>query len=152
MDLKCLIKLLLEKGIINEEKTFWDNHGNVMVKKFSFEFIEVLEKIKNSKYDKEYIFVEEDYNSKQLFIANKEYLKEYLLEEIGDNLEGRMRANKTGIKDYMLRIMFKNDEDIKVKDLISGDIKVYNLREKRRLQKIRDEKKQEVLDFLDQLP
>ena len=152
MDLKCLIRLLLEKGIIEEKRTFWDNHGNVMVKKFNFEYGEVLEKIKNSKYDKENIVVEKDYNSKQFFIANKEYLKEYLLEEIGDNLEGRVASQKTGIEDYMLRIMFKNNEDIRIKDLISGDVRVYNLRGKRRLQKIRDEKKQEVLDFLDQLP
>ena len=152
MDLKCLIKLLLEKGIIEEKRTFWDNHRNVMVKKFSFEFPEVLEKIKNSKYDKENIIIEKACEYKEFFIANKEYLREYLLEELGDSLEGVMEAHITGIQDYMLRTMFKNDEDIKVKDLISGNIRVYNLREKRRLQKIRDEKKQEVLDFLDQLP
>ena len=152
MDLKCLIRLLLEKGIINEERTFWDNYRNVMVKKFSFEYEEVLEKIKNSKYSKENIVVEKDYNHKQFFIANKEYLKEYLLEELGDKLEGTVESHKTGIKDYMLRIMFKNDEDIKVRDLMSGNIRVYNLKEKRRLQKIKNKEKQEVLDFLDQLP
>ena len=68
MDLKCLIKLLLEKKIILESRTIRDNQNRVMVKTFKFDYYEVLEKLQDSIYDEENIIID-DGNRKELFIA-----------------------------------------------------------------------------------
>ena len=57
MDLKCLIKLLLEKGYIEEELINSVNDNTVSVR-YKFEHIEIFKKIKNSEYDKNIIFIE----------------------------------------------------------------------------------------------
>lgn len=151
MDLKCLIKLLLEKKIILEGKTFRDNQNRVMVKKFKFDYHEVVTKLQDSTYDKENIIIGEG-NRKELFVANKTYLKEFLIDELNGELEGSMKTNKIGIADYKLKNIFRNNKDIRVENVLSGIIRVYDLKEKRRLKEIEQKKKDEVIAFLNELP
>ena len=49
MDLKCLVKLLLEKGYVEEELINSVN-GNTVSVGYRFEHIEIFKKIKNSEY------------------------------------------------------------------------------------------------------
>lgn len=151
MDLKCLIKLLLEKKIILESRTIRDNQNRVMVKTFKFDYYEVLEKLQDSIYDEENIIID-DGNRKELFIANKTYLKEFLIDKLNGELEGSIKTNQIGIADYKLKNIFRNDEDIRVENTLSGIIRVYNLKEKRRLKEIEQQKKDKVIAFLNELP
>lgn len=151
MDLKCLIKLLLEKKIILESRTIRDNQNRVMVKTFKFDYYEVLEKLQDSIYDEENIIIENG-NRKELFIANKTYLKEFLIDKLDGELEGSIKTNQIGIADYKLKNIFRNDEDIRVENTLSGIIRVYNLKERRRLKEIEQQKKDKVIAFLNELP
>lgn len=151
MDLKCLIKLLLEKEIILENETFKDNQNRVIVKTFKFDYYEVLTKLQDSIYDEENIVIEEG-NRRQLFVANKTYLKEFLIDKLNGELEGSIKTDKIGIADYKLKNIFKNDKDIKIENVLSGIIKVYDLKERRRLKEIEQKKKDEVIAFLNELP
>lgn len=151
MDLKCLIKLLLEKKIILESRTIRDNQNRVMVKTFKFDYYEVLEKLQDSIYDEENIIIDNG-NRKELFIANKTYLKEFLIDKLNGELEGSIKTNQIGIADYKLKNIFRNDEDIRVENTLSGIIRVYNLKEKRRLKEIEQQKKDKVIAFLNELP
>lgn len=151
MDLKCLIKLLLEKKIILESRTIRDNQNRVMVKTFKFDYYEVLEKLQDSIYDEENIIIDNG-NHKELFIANKTYLKEFLIDKLNGELEGSIRTNQIGIADYKLKNIFRNDEDIRVENTLGGIIRVYNLKEKRRLKEIEQQKKDKVIAFLNELP
>ena len=151
MDLKCLIKLLLEKKIILESRTIRDNQNRVMVKTFKFDYYEVLEKLQDSIYDEENIIIENG-NRKELFIANKTYLKEFLIDKLDGELEGSIKTNQIGIANYKLKNIFRNDEDIRVENTLSGIIRVYNLKERRRLKEIEQQKKDKVIAFLNELP
>ena len=80
MDLKCLVKLLLEKGYIEEEIINSVNDNTVSVI-YKFEHIEIFKKIKDSEYDKNIIFIEKSrYWKNKFYILNSINLEKLLIE------------------------------------------------------------------------
>ena len=155
MDLKCLIKLLLEKEIIKETDYCTDINDNVIVKEYAYEYKEVLIKLQDSVYDKDNIIVDTGNHGHKLYVANKRHLKEYLLRKIDENclntvVNGSEICHHIIMHSQLINI-FKDDIDIKL-ERICGGIKIYNLRKERQLEEIEKQKKKEVIDFLNQLP
>ena len=158
MDLKCLIKLLLEKGYIEEELIKNVNDDTVSVR-YKFEHIEIFKKIKNSEYDKNIIFIEKSrYYKDKFYILNSINLEKLLI-ELGKGREKfGFRADKNrlgGINPYKLVDIINNKTrfnvtHLKTHDQIHMDICDPYLKEQRIKQEA--EREAEILDFLDKLP
>lgn len=158
MDLKCLIKLLLEKGYIEEELIKNVNDDTVSVR-YKFEHIEIFKKIKNSEYDKNIIFIEKSRYSKNKFYILNSINLEKLLIELGKGREKfGFRADKNSlgcINPHKLVDIINNKTRFNVTHLetqnqIYMDICDTYLKEQRIKQEA--EREAEILDFLDKLP
>lgn len=154
MDLKCLVKLLLEKEIIKEEETILNTNKNVTVKSFYFGYQEVLEKIKTSKYDKNKVYIDTGNIGRTFVIINKNHLKTMILNESNEtHFYVNRRKLFNCISSQTFNHIFKNDEDIYTLMTIDNDlIEVRNLKKEREEKEKYNRKKNEVLDFLNQLP
>lgn len=158
MDLKCLVKLLLEKGYVEEEKINSVNDNTVSVI-YKFEHIEIFKKIKNSEYDKNIIFIEKSrYWKNRFYILNSINLEKLLIELGKGNEKFGFRADRNnlgGISPYKLVdiINKKTRFDVtrlKTHDQVYMDICDTYLKEQRIKQEA--EREAEILDFLDKLP
>lgn len=158
MDLKCLVKLLLEKGYIEEELIKNVNDDTVSVR-YKFEHIEIFKKIKNSEYDKNIIFIEKSRCSKNKFYILNSINLEKLLIELGKGREKfGFRADKNSlgcINPHKLVDIINNKTrfnvtHLKTQNQIHMDICDTYLKEQRIKQEA--EREAEILDFLDKLP
>lgn len=158
MDLKCLVKLLLEKGYIEEELIKNVNDDTVSVR-YKFEHIEIFKKIKNSEYDKNIIFIEKSRYSKNKFYILNSINLEKLLIELGKGREKfGFRADKNSlgcINPHKLVDIINNKTrfnvtHLKTQNQIHMDICDTYLKEQRIKQEA--EREAEILDFLDKLP
>ena len=158
MDLKCLVKLLLEKGYIEEELIKNVNDDTVSVR-YKFEHIEIFKKIKNSEYDKNIIFIEKSrYSKNKFYILNSINLEKLLIELGKDNEKFGFRADRNDlgcISPYKLVDIINKKTRFDVTSLDTHD-QVYMdicdtyLKEQRIKQEA--EREAEILDFLDKLP
>lgn len=158
MDLKCLIKLLLEKGYIEEELINSVNDNTVSVR-YKFEHIEIFKKIKNSEYDKNIIFIEKSrYWKNKFYILNSINLEKLLIELGKGNEKFGFRADRNnlgGISPYKLVDIINKKTRFDVTrldthDQVYMDICDTYLKEQRIKQEA--EREAEILDFLDKLP
>ena len=158
MDLKCLIKLLLEKNYIHNVST--ETFEKKMVSGlYEFEHIEIYKKIKDSKYNKDVIFIERSrYQKNRFYIVNIKNLEEALI-SLGEGKENfGFRADNHG---------FAGIEPLKLVDIIEKKTRFNVLRLSTKEQvfmKLHDayikelrikqekEKEIEILDFLNKLP
>lgn len=158
MDLKCLVKLLLEKGYVKEEiiNSVNDNTVSVM---YRFEHIEIFKKIKNSEYDKNIIFIEKSrYWKNKFYILNSINLEKLLVELGKGNEKFGFRADRNnlgGISPYKLVDIINKKTRFDVTridthDQVYMDICDTYLKEQRIKQEA--EREAEILDFLDKLP
>ena len=158
MDLKCLVKLLLEKGYVKEELINSVNDNTVSVR-YKFEHIEIFKKIKNSEYDKNIIFIEKSrYYKDKFYILNSINLEKLLI-ELGKGREKfGFRADKNSlgnINPYKLVDIINKKTRFDVTRLDTHNQVHMNicdtyLKEQRIKQEA--EKEAEILDFLDKLP
>lgn len=158
MELKCLIKVLVEKDIIRHEESCKIEDKTIM-SVFKFEYEEVYDKIVNSKYDKTNIYITKaHYNSNMMCILNIENLQQGLI-HIGNKRE-LFGFNKSyyGLK-HLRYESLRQIIDEKTRFQTDGDwdfnedyIQVVDehLKEERINKEIN--KKKEVIDFLNQLP
>ena len=158
MDLKCLVKLLLEKGYIEEVLINSVNDNTVSVI-YKFEHIEVFKKIKDSEYDKNIIFIEKSrYWKNKFYILNSVNLEKLLIELGKGNEKFGFRADRNslgGINPHKLVDIINNNTRFDVTRLnteeqVYLDICDTYLKEQRIKQEA--EKEAEILDFLAQLP
>lgn len=158
MDLKCLIKLLLEKGYIEEELINSVNDNTVSVR-YKFEHIEIFKKIKRSEYDKNIIFIEKSrYREDKFYILNSVNIEKLLIELGRGHEKFGFRADKNnlgGIDPYTLVDIINNKTRfnvtrLKTHEQVYMDICDTYLKEQRIKQKA--EREAEILDFLDKLP
>lgn len=158
MDLKCLVKLLLEKGYIEEELINSVN-GNTVSVRYRFEHIEIFKKIKKSEYDKNIIFIEKSrYVKNKFYILNSINLEKLLIELGKGNEKFGFRADKNSlgsIDPYKLVDIINNKTrfnvtHIETHDQVYMDICDPYLKEQRIKQEA--EREAEILDFLDKLP
>ena len=158
MDLKCLIKLLLEKGYIEEELINSVNDNTVSVR-YKFEHIEIFKKIKNSEYDKNIIFIEKSrYWKNKFYILNSINLEKLLIELGKGNEKFGFRADRNNlgsISPYKLVDIINKKTRFDVTRLdthgqVYMDICDTYLKEQRVKQEAKREA--EILDFLDKLP
>lgn len=158
MDLKCLIKLLLEKGYIEEELINSVNDNTLSVR-YKFEHIEIFKKIKHSEYDKNIIFIEKSrYQEDKFYILNSVNIEKLLIELGRDHEKFGFRADKNnlgGIDPYTLVDIINNKTRfnvtrLKTHEQVYMDICDTYLKEKRIKQEA--EREAEILDFLDKLP
>ena len=158
MDLKCLIKLLLEKGYIEEELINSVNDNTVSVR-YKFEHIEIFKKIKNSEYDKNIIFIEKSrYWKNKFYILNSINLEKLLIELGKGNEKFGFRADRNNlgsISPYKLVDIINKKTRFDVTrldthDQVYMDICDTYLKEQRIKQEA--EREAEILDFLDKLP
>lgn len=158
MDLKCLIKLLLEKGYIEEELINSVNDNTVSVR-YKFEHIEIFKKIKNSEYDKNIIFIEKSrYWKNKFYILNSINLEKLLIELGKGNEKFGFRADRNNlgsISPYKLVDIINKKTRFDVTrldthDQVYMDICDTYLKEQRVKQEA--EREAEILDFLDKLP
>lgn len=158
MDLKCLVKLLLEKGYVKEEIINSVNDNTVSVR-YRFEHIEIFKKIKNSEYDKNIIFIEKSrYWKNKFYILNSINLEKLLIELGKGNEKFGFRADRNnlgGISPYKLVDIINKKTRFDVTrldthDQVYMDICDTYLKEQRIKQEA--EREAEILDFLDKLP
>lgn len=158
MDLKCLLKLLLEKGYIEEELINSVNDNTVSVR-YKFEHIEIFKKIKNSEYDKNIIFIEKSrYWKNKFYILNSINLEKLLIELGKGNEKFGFRADRNNlgsISPYKLVDIINKKTRFDVTrldthDQVYMDICDTYLKEQRMKQEA--EREAEILDFLDKLP
>lgn len=158
MDLKCLVKLLLEKGYVKEELINSVNDNTVSVR-YKFEHIEIFKKIKNSEYDKNIIFIEKSrYWKNKFYILNSINLEKLLIELGKGNEKFGFRADRNnlgGISPYKLVDIINKKTRFDVTrldthDQVYMDICDTYLKEQRIKQEA--EREAEILDFLDKLP
>ena len=158
MDLKCLVKLLLEKGYVKEEIINSVNDNTVSVI-YRFEHIEIFKKIKNSEYDKNIIFIEKSrYWKNRFYILNSINLEKLLIELGKGNEKFGFRADRNnlgGISPYKLVDIINKKTRFDVTrldthDQVYMDICDTYLKEQRIKQEA--ERETENLDFLDKLP
>lgn len=159
MDLNCLIKLLLEKNIIEYAQDNCIIDEKIIMSAFKFEYEEVFEKIVESRYDKTKICVTRAHYDKNIFcVLNIPNFEEGLV-YIGENKESfGFRKSRYGMRLFPYRKLIEiitedtrfytnGDYDINESflQIIDGDL------ESKRLE---DEfnRRCEVIDFLDQLP
>lgn len=158
MELKCLIKVLVEKDIIRHEESCKIEDKTIM-SVFKFEYEEVYDKIVNSKYDKTNIYITKaHYNSNMMCILNVANLQEALV-YIGNNRES-FGFNKSyyGLKNISYRnLRYIIDENTRFCtdgewDFNEDYIQVIDeyLKEEKINREIN--KKREIIDFLNQLP
>lgn len=158
MDLKCLVKLLLEKGYVKEEIINSVNDNTVSVR-YRLEHIEIFKKIKNSEYDKNIIFIEKSrYWKNKFYILNSINLEKLLIELGKGNEKFGFRADRNnlgGISPYKLVDIINKKTRFDVTrldthDQVYMDICDTYLKEQRIKQEA--EREAEILDFLDKLP
>lgn len=158
MDLKCLVKLLLEKGYVKEEIINSVNDNTVSVR-YRFEHIEIFKKIKNSEYDKNIIFIEKSrYWKNKFYILNSINLEKLLIELGKGNEKFGFRADRNNlgsISPYKLVDIINKKTRFDVTrldthDQVYMDICDTYLKEQRIKQEA--EREAEILDFLDKLP
>lgn len=159
MDLKCLIGLLLEKGYIEDEGSCFvdDEFGeSTVMKSFKFEYNEIFEKIKESKYNKDIVHILKERN--KMFILNSENLERLLIKRgDGEEIFGfRADRNRLGaVPGFDLKRIINEKTRFDVKDwnfIGQRYFKLHDLciEEERVLKEI--ERRDEILDFLDKLP
>lgn len=158
MDLKCLLKLLLEKEYIEEKFINSVNDETVSVI-YEFEHIEIFKKIKNSEYNKNIIFVEKSrYWKNKFYVLNIRNLEKLLIELGKGNEKFGFRADRNnlgGINPHKLVDIINNQTRFDVTRLntqeqVYMDICDTYLKEQRIKQEA--EREAEILDFLDKLP
>lgn len=160
MDLNCLIKLLLEKDIIQEGGPECKIGDDIIMSTFIYKYEEVFKKITESKYDKTNIcIVKAPYDKDMFCILNIKNLEKGLI-YIGDNRESfTLITARYGLKAFpyrKLRKIINDNTKFYVKkdyyDLNENIIEIVN--GELRLQRVEEEnrKKNEVLDFLSKLP
>lgn len=157
MELNCLIKLLAEKEIIKREHACTIDNKTIMMS-YSFEYQEVFEKIIESDYNKDIIkIVKSQYSSKEFCILNVENLEEGLI-ALGKGEERfTLRMSSQKLKPFPY---YKLKKIINTQTRFSTDTKDLNhdyfqlIDKHLEYERIRKEqqKKDEVLDFLNQLP
>lgn len=161
MDLKCLLKLLLEKGYVKEIDSHKNRRMETVFKNFECEiaFEEIYEKIKNSEYNEKEIVITTDAYYKNRFCILNLINFEHELIDLGEGTEKfgfrgdhrRMSCFShqilSIIKERMprfrvLEYSFDMEMFLKLEDLVI---------KKERLEKEK-KKENEVIDFLDKLP
>lgn len=159
MDLKCLIGLLLEKGYIEDEGSCFvsDEFGeSTVMKSFKFEYNEIFEKIKESKYNEDIVHILKENN--EMFILNSENLEKLLIRAgQGQEVFG-FRADRSrlgAVPGLALKRIINEKTRFDVKDWDFTCQKYFKLHdlcieEERVLKEI--ERRDEILDFLDKLP
>lgn len=159
MDLNCLIKLLLEKEIIRYAQDNCTIDGEVIMSAFKFEYEEVFQKIINAKYDKTKICVTKAvYGSNVFCILNVDNLEKGLI-HIGKGRESfNLSKRSWGLKLFPYNTLRHLIDENTRFDAIGGwDINnnlIQIVDGYLKAKRIEDEfnKKNEVLDFLNQLP
>lgn len=158
MDLKCLIKLLLEKGYIEEESINNVNDNTVSVR-YKFEHIEIFKKIKNSEYDKNIIFIEKSrYYKDKFYILNSINLEKLLIELGKGNEKFGFRADRNnlgGISPHKLVDIINKKTRFDVTRLDTYDqvyMDICDTYLKKQRVKQEAEREAEILDFLEKLP
>lgn len=157
MNLKCLLEILIEKELI-EEKTRCTIENKDIYALFEFKYIEVFEKISESKYNKEEIVIESlpDNEFYIVNVSNLEYGLDYLSEG-GEvfTFHGNMYGLKTIPVGALKRIIDEKTMSFKVDSILNYEcrtLKLINIfkRNQRILQEREDKKK--AIEFLNQLP
>ncbi|MBR3209101.1 MAG: hypothetical protein IKF82_02415 [Bacilli bacterium] len=160
MDLKCLIKLLLEKDIIQEGVPTCRIGDDVIMSAFKYRYEEVFKKITESKYDKTNIcIIKAPYDKNMFCILNIKNLEKGLV-HIGDNRESftfiKTRYGLGAFPYRKLRLIINNNTKFYVKkdyyDINENIIEIVNRELRKQRIERENRKKNEVLDFLSQLP
>lgn len=159
MNLNCLIKLLLEKNIIKYAQKNCTINGETIMASFEFEYEEVFRKIIDAKYDKTNICITKaPYDSNIFCILNIDNLEKGLI-HIGKNKESFGFSKRSygmrlfpykklrKIIEENTRFYIENDFDLNENfmQLVDGYLESKRIEEE-------FNKRNEVLDFLNQLP
>lgn len=159
MDLNCLIKLLLEKNIIEYDHDDVTIDGEVIMSVFRFEYEEVFKKVTESEYDKTNICISRAaYDGKVFCILNIDNLEKGLI-HLGENKESFDFSKRSyGMRHFPYkklrkiieentRFYVENDFDLNENfmQLVDGYLESKRIEEE-------FNKKNEVLNFLNQLP
>lgn len=159
MDLNCLIKLLLEKNIIKYAKRNTTINEEVIMSAFKFEYEEVFQKIINAKFDKTKICITKAHHDSNIFcILNIDNLEKGLI-YIGKNKESFGFSKRSyGMRLFpyrkLRRIIEENTRFYIENDFDLNENFMQLVDEYLEAKRIKEEfnKKNEVLDFLSQLP
>lgn len=160
MDLKCLIKLLLEKKYIKEIDSYKNEREETIFINFECEsaFEEIYRKIKNSEYNELEIAITEDAHYSNRFCILNLINFEHELIDLGDGREQfGFRGDHRRMSCFSDKLLYIIREIPRFEVLdYSFDIKMYFELEdlvlrKKRLEKEK-EKENEVIDFLNKLP
>ena len=163
MDLKCLLKLLLEKEIIEDitEKCLgnnaWENEfGETMFRIYKFEYKEVGNKIAESVSEvQDNVLMKEvssgRYNNKiEIAIINKQ--------NVLNNILARNRGEKFNyythwpISSFKLKDCIVEDDRIEIEHIASNHYEITRIDIKEERERKENKRKNEVLDFINQLP
>lgn len=159
MDLNCLIKLLLEKNIIEYAQDNCRINGEVIMSAFRFEYEEVFQKIINARFDKTKICIAKaEYDSDVFCILNIDNLEKGLI-HIGNGQESFGFSKRSyGLKFFPYKTLrYLIDEDTRFYTEEDWDFNhnfiqiVDGYLEAERIEN-EFNKRNEVLDFLNQLP
>lgn len=159
MDLKCLLKLLLEKDIIKYVKNDCKIEDNIIMSTFEFEYEEVFEKIIESKYDKTNIVITKaQYDNNIFCVLNIKNFEKGLDFIGGDQISFGFSKRGYGMKYFPYKKLrniineytkFYTSDDY---DLNNNFIQITNADLEADKIKEEFEKKSEVLLFLSKLP
>lgn len=159
MELKCLMKLLIEKEYVtNVRSEMYD--GEIVHGLYEFEHIEIFNKIKNSEYNKDIIVIEKHrYQRNKFYIINIKNLEKGLIFTGNNKEEFGFRADKHGLYGVdPLRLMdiiaIETRFDVLRLNTTDGQIYMDLCDTYLKEQRIKEEKEKEIeiLDFLDKLP
>lgn len=157
MNLKCLLEILIEKKLI-EEKTRCTIEGKDIYALFEFKYIEVFNKISDSRYDKDEIVIESP-SKNEFYIVNVSNL-EYGLNYISKGEEififhGDIYGLKTIPMETLRRIIDEKTIRFKVDSITNWNhrgLRLVNiLKRNQRIQQEQGDKKK-AIEFLNQLP
>lgn len=160
MDLKCLIKLLLEKEIIAENTNLrvQRRNGDMAIAYYKYEYQEVLDKIKDSVYDNNIIRITTTrsykLNDKYICIINMPNFINFLLDQ-NDKEEFTYYTGRFFLDEYTVSgIIKKFPDDIKIQrtEIGNPENRIINMRLRNKRLQAEQEKKDEVLNFINQLP
>lgn len=159
MDLNCLIKLLLEKNIIEDAQRSCYINEEIIMSAFKFEYEEVFQKIIDAKFDKTKICITRAQYDPNIFcILNIDNLEKGLI-YIGEGQESFGFSKKRyGLYNFPYKTLrYLIDENTRFYTQRDWDINndfIQIIDGYLEAKRIEDEfnKKNEVLDFLNQLP
>lgn len=158
MDLKCLIKLLLEKGYIHNTNNEMLNR-EVISGLYESEHEDIYKKVKDSEYDKDIVVVEESqYQKNRFYVINIKNLEKGLIftGEGEENFGFRADHHGVGGIDPLVLVDIIQEKTRFDVLYLNTDGQIYMdlcdtyLREQRVKQEA--EREAEILDFLDKLP